>query len=318
MKCANCDAEIKDGSIYCPVCGKEAQMVNGYVSLEEDFLHSLLREELNPKTKQDLPSPEEKTGLKKKQRQMSVLVIGLILALCIVGGVAVKFFVDYKNNNSYEYQIKMAEAEVFDHNYERALEHLARALAIVPDDADSRMEMAEIYLLQEKEDAAIVLLTEVIRLDAGYKKAYESLLDIYAGNEQYDKITALSEYTDNKEIKALFKDYLVTAPTIYPSGDTFYDELNVTISSEDNDAIYYTTDGTDPKTNGQRYIDGVGITFRTSGLYIVKAVCRNKNGIYGEIVSHSYQIILTPKQPETSVTDTEVIEEEGLETPEEQ
>lgn len=318
MKCANCDAEIKDGSIYCPVCGKEAQMVNGYVSLEEDFLHSLLREELNSKTEQNSLSQEEKARLRKKQQLMPVFVTCLILAILITAGVSVKFFVDYKNNNSYEYQIKMAESEVFDHNYESALEHLARALAIVPGDVDSRIKMADIYLLQEKEDAAIVLLTEVIRLNADYKKAYEALISIYADNEQYDKITALSEYTNNKEIKALFKDYLVTAPTIYPSGDTFYDELNVTISSEDNYAIYYTTDGTDPKVNGQRYIDGVGITFRTSGLYMVKAVCRNKNGIYGEIVSHSYQIILTPKLPETPVIDTEVIEEEGLETPEEQ
>ena len=45
MKCANCNAEIKDGSIYCPVCGKEAQMISGYSSLEDDFLHSLLRED---------------------------------------------------------------------------------------------------------------------------------------------------------------------------------------------------------------------------------------------------------------------------------
>ena len=41
MKCANCDAEIKDGSIYCAVCGKEAQKVNAEVSLEDDFLHAL-------------------------------------------------------------------------------------------------------------------------------------------------------------------------------------------------------------------------------------------------------------------------------------
>ena len=64
MKCANCDAEIKDGSIYCPVCGKEAQMVSGYSSLEDDFLHSLLREDAEGanenKNKQKIPTEEKK------------------------------------------------------------------------------------------------------------------------------------------------------------------------------------------------------------------------------------------------------------------
>ena len=307
MKCANCDAEIKDGSIYCPVCGKEAQMVNGYASLEDDFLHSLLREGLNPKKNKRILSPEEQARLRKHKQVISILVISLLLSLILAVGVVVKLFVDYKNDNSYEYQMEMAKAEIFDHNYESAMDFLARALAIVPEDIDSRMQMAELYLLQEKDDAAIVLLTEVVILDENYKEAYEYLIDIYASKEKYDKIKALSEYSSDKEIKKLFTDYLVTTPSIYPSGDTFYDELNVTIFSVDDYAIYYTTDGTDPITNGKRYIEGIGITFDNSGLYKVKAVCKNKHGIYGDVVTHNYQIVLTP-EPETETQTEEVLE----------
>ena len=101
MKCANCDAEIKDGSIYCPVCGKEAQMVNGYVSLEDDFLHSLLREGINKR----ILSPEEQARLRKRKQAMPIIVTGLILAILIAVGVVVKLFIDYKNDNSYEYYI---------------------------------------------------------------------------------------------------------------------------------------------------------------------------------------------------------------------
>lgn len=307
MKCANCDAEIKDGSIYCPVCGKEAQMVNGYTSLEDDFLHSLLREGLNPKTNKRILSPEDAARLQKQKKIISVLVISLILALVLAVGVVVKLFVDYKNDNSYEYQMEMAEVEIFDHNYERAMGYLARALAIMPDDIESRMQMAELYVLQEKEDAAIVLLSEVIRLDSDYKDAYESLIGIYAEKEQYEKIKRLSECSTDKEIKMLFKDFLVTTPSIYPSGDTFYNELEVTIFSIDDYAIYYTTDGTDPVTNGKRYIEGVGIDFNNSGLYKVKAVCKNKHGIYSDVITHSYQIVLTP-EPETETQTEEILE----------
>ena len=70
MKCANCNAEIKDGSIYCPVCGKEAQMVNGYTSLEDELLHSLLREGINPKKEHNkrILSPKEQLRLQKRKR----------------------------------------------------------------------------------------------------------------------------------------------------------------------------------------------------------------------------------------------------------
>ena len=45
MKCANCGAEIRVGCVYCPVCGKEAQIVSDYNILEDDYLDSLLQEE---------------------------------------------------------------------------------------------------------------------------------------------------------------------------------------------------------------------------------------------------------------------------------
>jgi len=167
------------------------------------------------------------------------------------------------------------------------------------------MEMAEIYLMREEYDSAIVLLTEIIRLDKENETAYQYLIDIYAGKEQYKQIEQLAEYAEAKEIKELFKDYLVAAPNIYPGGDTFYTELNVTVFSVDDYAIYYTTDGTDPITNGKRYVEGVGIDLMNSGLYTVKAVCKNRKNIYSDVVKHSYQIILTP--PEETETLTEEI-----------
>lgn len=310
MKCANCDAEIKDGSIYCPVCGKEAQMVNGFDSLEDDFLHSLLREEIKPqkdKNKKILTS-EEQMRIKKQKKVIAVVVIGLILAILIAVGVVLKLFFDYKNDNSYEYQMEMAEAEMIDHNYESAMEHLSRALAIVPSDVESRMDMVEIYLLREETDAAMVLLSEVIRLDEDNKEAYQYLIDIYVKKGQYDQIQKLSEMPKDNEVKALFTDYLVASPSIYPGGDTFYDGLIVTIFSVDDYAIYYTIDGSNPITDGQRYIDGVGIKLYNSGLYTVKAVCKNKNGIYSEVISHSYQIVLPEEIEDSEETTEEVLE----------
>ena len=49
MKCAKCGAELKKGCLYCSVCGHEAQMVNEFSVIEEDYLKSILAE--GPKEK---------------------------------------------------------------------------------------------------------------------------------------------------------------------------------------------------------------------------------------------------------------------------
>lgn len=63
MKCAKCGAELKEGCLYCSVCGHEAQMVNGYSVLEEDYLKALLTDEASKDT-----SSEETENQNKKQR----------------------------------------------------------------------------------------------------------------------------------------------------------------------------------------------------------------------------------------------------------
>lgn len=300
MKCANCDAEIKDGSIYCPVCGKEAQMVNGYVSLEDDFLHSLLREDTRTTSsisaKKGKADVAEQKRTKRYKQMMPIFVTCFLLLTFITIGAGVKFYIDYKNDNSYDYQIEMAHKEAYDRNYENALMYYKRALALVPNDIDVRVEMAEIYLLQDEYDAALVLLTEVIQLDKNEKKAYQYLLEIYEEKGQYGKIKDLIAYAEETEIKELFIDYIVDKPTIFPAGDTFYTNLTISLVCTEGHNIYYTIDGTDPVVNGKRYEKDFGIHLEKSGLYQVRAVCKNENGIYGDVAGDSYQIILIPKQ----------------------
>lgn len=306
MRCANCDAEIKDGSIYCSVCGREAQIIDSYDSLEDDFLHSLLREEIQPLKKKNkkVLSAEEQQNLQKKRRKRMMIISILLIAVVLTTGIAVKLIFDYKNNNSYDYQMKMAQRELENYNYENALNYYARALAIVPNDIESRLEMAKLYDMQEAYDSAVVLLTEAIRLDKNEAEAYSYLIDIYDKRGQYKEIQKLAEYTNEKEIQKLFADYLVSAPTIYPEGDTFYSELDVTIVSIEKYDIYYTTDGSDPITNGKRYINGIDIKLENSGLYTIRAVCKNEKNIYSDVVKQAYQIVLMQEE------DTELPEED--------
>ena len=89
MKCANCGAEIRVGCVYCPVCGKEAQIVSDYNILEDDYLDSLLQEGEKPsvpskskqKEKAAKPKQEKPTGKKSKKSLYIVIFILLFLSL---------------------------------------------------------------------------------------------------------------------------------------------------------------------------------------------------------------------------------------------
>ena len=96
MKCANCGAEIRVGCVYCPVCGKEAQIVSDYNILEDDYLDSLLQEGEKPsvpskskqKEKAAKPKQEKPTGKKsKKSLYIVIFILLFVAAFALIGGI---------------------------------------------------------------------------------------------------------------------------------------------------------------------------------------------------------------------------------------
>ncbi len=310
MVCSNCGAELKEGCVYCSICGKE-QLINGLSDLEDDYLRSILKEEAG-KTEQEkkqgrkiTASPhldEEKKQAaeqKKKIRQMlPMIIVAGVLAAAMITGISVKTYIDYENDHSYDFQMDMAEQELKNLNFEKALGFYSRALTLQSGDITARMKMAEIYLQQKNYDAAAVLLKEIINLDKNNKSAYENLISIYDQQGDFHKIKELSEGVEDESILELFADYQVLTPVFYPSGGTYDTYVMVTlISVKDEAEIYYTLDGTDPIENGVLY-ESEGIRMEKSDSYVLKAVCKNERGIYSDVVEHKYKVsIQAPGYP---------------------
>ena len=63
-----------------------------------------------------------------------------MVVVIAIGAIA---YVRYQNNNSYDYQIEMAEKELVDLNYEKALSYYKNALTLSPNDINARAAMAE-------------------------------------------------------------------------------------------------------------------------------------------------------------------------------
>lgn len=293
MKCVKCGTELKEGCIYCSVCGNEAQMVPDYSVLEDDYLRSLLEEDVSDKEAMQKPVPKKKTD-----NRIPILVVCLLLAVCIIAGVVIKLVMNHKNANSYEYQMNAAQQECIDKNYESALQYYKNALSLKPDDIVVRLAMAEIYMDQEAYDEAIVLLTEVADLRPEETSAYEGLIRIYEAKKDYASIIALASDIEDNDILKLFEDYLVDTPVISPLGGKYDDFIYVTMFSKEDADIYYTVDGSEPTAeNGTLYTENKfaeeeGILLDENGKYTIRAVCINEKGISGEMTEAIYEIEL--------------------------
>jgi hypothetical protein len=298
MKCARCGAKLKEGCLYCSVCGYESKIEPDYTVLEDEYLSSILQDEKGKKEKtQKTKSVSKHNNAEKQKRrqQMIILAVAFILIAIIVVTIIVKIIIQRKNDSSYEYQVQQAQIALEEKKDEAALKYYAAALSLQPDDISVRLAMADIYMSQQEYDEALVLLMEVISLDSDNTEAYRNLIAIYDARGDYENIAALSEEITDKSLLQLFSDYLVTEPILSPGVGEYDEYIEVVPFSVKGYDIYYTMDGSDPTgSTAQRYDGTEEILLDKSGTYEIQAVCRNEKGINSDVVSGTYVIKVTP------------------------
>lgn len=285
MKCAKCGAELKLGCIYCSVCGQEAQIVSDYNVLEDDYLRALLEEENKPKQEETEVKPSKK---KKKKKIWPWIVLILAVIITIIAVVLVVQYKRYLNENSYSYQVEMAESELTDRNYENALNYYKNALNLEPNDIKVRLAMAKIYVEQKDYESALVLLMDVIHLDDDNTEAYKLLIQVYEKQKDYESIVELKDTITDEKVLSVFADYIVDEPEFLEMEGSHDGYIDIEIQATNE--VYYTLDGSDPIEDGKQY-DGI-IHFEEEGTYELKAVCCNENGIYSDVAEKTITIKL--------------------------
>lgn len=325
MKCIYCGNELKAGSLFCPYCGKEVQIVPDYNIYDDDYLKAVLAQE-NADTgafadvdgtkavnKASSENEKKKPKNSKKQKIIIASVIGVIAVLVIVL-ILVGMSIRKSHDNSFDYQVEMAEKAYDSGDIDEAIAYYEKALALDKDNIEVRLTLAEIYMEQKDDDSALVLYQEVIQADNKNRTACQNLIAIYEEQNNTDAILALSEAVDDS-LKDMFSDYMVTPPDFSIEGGNYETAQSVELSTSGDDSIYYTIDGSDPIEKGIIYSGPIELN-ENNKTYMIKAVCRNEKEVYSDVVSNEYTIqIPAPDMPivtpdggdfgvETSVTVT--------------
>ena len=325
MKCIYCGSELKEGSLVCPYCGKEVQIVPEYNIYDDDYLKAVLAQE-NADTdafadvngtkavnKASSENRKKKPKNSKKQKIIIASVIGVIAVLVIVL-ILVGMSIRKSHDNSFDYQVEMAEKAYDSGDIDEAIAYYEKALALDKDNIEVRLTLAEIYMEQKDDDSALVLYQEVIQADNKNRTACQNLIAIYEEQNNTDAILALSEAVDDS-LKDMFSDYMVTPPDFSIEGGKYETAQSVELSTSGDYSIYYTIDGSDPIEKGIIYSGPIELN-ENNKTYMIKAVCRNEKEVYSDVVSNEYTIqIPAPDMPivtpdggdfgvETSVTVT--------------
>lgn len=306
MNCTKCGAEVKFEYNHCPCCGEALQIVPDYSIYDDDDINIIIEGTKDVESKKnkaavskkkeqqrenDRKAQQEARELKKKKIFMAFATIFLLIVVLII---TINLVIAHEHNNSYSYQMKQGKASMMKNDTENAERYYLKALSISPDDISVRLSLAELYLEEEDTQKAVSYLEEIIddkitsENEAKVLQAYKMLIRIYESEGKSEEILFLKDNVENSQILKLFTDYDVNVPKLNLKGGTYEKELQLSMSCSKDLEIYYTTDGSDPTVNGTLYQGSVEL--KEAGMHTIKAVSKNKIGIYSDIVTETYVI----------------------------
>ena len=308
MRCIYCGEELDEGCLYCPKCGKAVQIVPDYNIYDEDYLNQVLAEEnkkgAGTSVFSDSSTPKKtarkSTGAhaeaqKKMQWKILLAVAGVVCVLIfslLILGAAIRS----NHNNSFDYQLQQAQKAEQAGDTEKAITYYKNALGLDNSSTAVKLALAKLYLSQKEYDSALLLYQEILRADKTNRDACKGMIEIYKAKGDMNAILSLSASADSS-LSDLFLDYQVEGPRLSLKSGTFESEQILQMLSTKQYEIYYTLDGSDPKQSGIRYTEPIRLN-ENSKTYQVKAVCKNPDGIYSDVVEETYTInIPAPDMP---------------------
>ena len=323
MKCSYCGALVEEGRVFCMNCGEEIQWVPEYNPISSyrpnDVVQDVAQSEdsiretavkINPR-KNDSASREHVKPRKKKHRFLKTLFFLAAAALCALG---VKWYIDQKNYNSYDYQMQMAQETRESGEYETAFTYANRAAVLSGEGEEPQILKAQILYEMGNTSEAQKLLEEIIPENPSSLEAYGQLVYILESEEDMTALSGLIEGISDEKVKKEYQAYMpVEVKASQPPG-TYEDWTAVELYTEGEQmcSIYYTTDGTDPLIKRNIYKTAIDLP---EGMTTLRAVAINEKGVPGEIKSYTYNVeipipdapAITPASGEyTSASDTRI------------
>lgn len=303
MKCPNCGTDMKDGDLYCEVCGEEIHIVPDFEpEIEYSITETLsgISEEVLEEVPDDRTVSEMQGEVSPRKNIIRRMVVIVCLVVFLIGsGVAVAAGIQNYHDNSVQYQISQAQACVAEGNTQEAIDYYIRAIEL-EENINLRFQLAALYEQngqnQEYLDCLSFIISSPYAAEDELEIAYRHMIAYFRDREDYASINTILNNTENETIRNMYGQYLAASPEFsYPEG-TYAEVIPLKLAVATEGTIYYTLDGTLPNENSEVYTTPI---FLETGTYEVSAMFVNEYGISSEVVAKTYIIdILKPPAPE--------------------
>ncbi len=281
MKCVKCGAELPEGKMYCAECGEEIIMVPDFEAEVENQIDETMNQILD-----DIGEEENTEQAHRKKHH-----VFLWLVIIIVVGTGIAIYAVWFLLTSAEYRIKKGDYYANQGEYHKAIEYYELILEQDEENIPVLWKLTDSYNrlnnFEEYETCLYKLAESPYSSEEDQFNAYRSLIFLYIEKNDYQKIDSLLNYCNNVRVVETYSYLLVSEPQFSHEAGFYKEIIPLKIHCNEGETIYYTMDGSIPTVESKVYS---GIIFLESGEYEIKAVCVNKYGIVGKVITKEYQI----------------------------
>lgn len=220
-----------------------------------------------------------KKRLAKKRRQRAFIILLILTVFCGILGL-----IYYQN--SYAGQIRKGYNALQTNNDSEAERYFNKAIAKNNKQADGYTGLSKVFLQRNNSDGAEAVFLTAISLQPSNVNLYEAAISYYEEQKQYSKISELLEGCEYDQVLLAVNDYVSEKPQ-FSLDEGSYPEVQEVALNSNGEAIYYTTDGTEPSTSSQKYTEPILLN---EGQTTIKAISVNKKKIPSIAISKKYTI----------------------------
>jgi len=233
---------------------------------------------------------EGKKKAKSVKRTVSygkIFFLSFAISFIIVGAIAILLFMNSlgvfgTGKADYDAAVKAIEQQ----DYDKAEELLLKYLEKADDDSDALLKLAEVYILQNEYDKAILHLEETIQNNYTNPEFYKLMVRAYVSKGDFPAAMTFIDKTSSY-IKTTLNQVCPPIVEISPENGTYDVGTEVKISVPENCTVYYTLDGTTPSSLSPVYTDKSIIKLNI-GNTTVKAVAINTENFISPEASAVY------------------------------
>ena len=281
MKCPNCGTEIEPGTFFCPKCLEEIPWVPEYHTMETIQNQNEYKKDKRIETIKD--HIRQRYLRKKRKKKIILTVSAFLLGIFAVGAVGYKAFNNY---NSYGYQYQEAENCYQKGDYDKALEHIDRAISLEAMHEEAYRVLSEILVAQKDITGAIKVVESCLPDFVDSEILYGELISLYEREGSPEKIKKLLDACKSSKVRKTFSVYITPDPQINYNTGRYRNKLDVKLYGKDV-TFYYTLDGSEPDKNSEKYEQSIAVG---KGITELKVIAYNRLGIPSDVICRRYTI----------------------------